>query len=143
MDEKGLNKFYEAVHEAYFKDDHGALKKVLKKIMGDIKTIMVIANNPKIVFVGGSVLCHFNLSQPELSEAKLIDPDHPILLSNENFSQSVPNQVMNKGHFESAQESKWVTSERDWDEYKKKWTEGFQFGLKSLYEFFDAYEQRI
>jgi hypothetical protein len=138
MDTKGRAEFESAVKKAMTAQDPPPMLGALSRIVEQIGDIQYALRARSITFVGSSVLCYFNLSAPLLSEAKLIDPDHPIVLKNPETEKPVPDDVMNKEHFEGAQSGKWVMTERDWDEYTGKWTDAFEFGLGSLREYFEG-----
>lgn len=57
------------------------LKRATTQIISDLTDIQSTMAKAieNITFVGSSILCVFNLTTPESSEAKMIDPDHQIL----------------------------------------------------------------
>jgi hypothetical protein len=86
-----------------------------------------------ITFVGTSVLIAINTTDLSASRAMLIDPDHPILLSNPLDVSQVPESLMTKTAYEKPRIGETDTT---WDDYISKWKTGFSVGMTNLIDYF-------
>jgi len=79
-----------------------------------------------VTFVGSSVFIVFNLTAPQNSDAKLIDPDHPIVI--DPGALVLPDQLVRRGNF---------TGSRTWEQYVTKWKDGFGTGIDNFMKWFN------
>ena len=112
--------------------------RALKRILEDLWNIINKARtNLPVTFVGSSVFCVFDLTNPENSVAKVLDPDHPIIIDEKVAFADKPSDVMDKKALEA---QNWVVTPTifglglgwKWEDYKQKWTENYTNGLASL-----------
>ncbi|OCX52551.1 hypothetical protein BEL04_13950 [Mucilaginibacter sp. PPCGB 2223] len=80
-----------------------------------------------ITFVGSSLFMVFNLTSPEKSDVRLIDPDHPIVIDPGELQ--LPDQLVRRSTFEGQR--------RSWDDYITKWKGGFDTGMRNFMRWFD------
>ncbi|HEV2445447.1 MAG TPA: hypothetical protein VGS58_05975, partial [Candidatus Sulfopaludibacter sp.] len=111
---------------------HSNFNKCLKHILNDIDVIInSLGDSPPVVFVGASLFCFFNLTDPAQSQARILDPDHPIVLD-ENLAEDTPSTLMSRETFERHQEQKWF-GKKQWQDYSTKWRNSFLDGLTKIY----------
>jgi hypothetical protein len=108
--------------------EKNGFKAAIDAILIDLAAIQNAVQNSSVTFVGSSVFCIFNLTNPQSSLAKLIDPDHPIML-NDNINGK-PNDVMSPNKM--AQQNQASYFQRDWNQYQQKWTQSFNTGIANL-----------
>jgi Domain of unknown function (DUF4157) len=95
--------------------DRDALRAATQKIISDlshIKGIMAQAVE-NITFVGSSMLCVLNLTNPQRSEAKMIDPDHPIVTARGDRGEHVPEDVLTPERIDLRHRAKLATEAMD------------------------------
>jgi L-rhamnose isomerase len=98
--------------------------------VSDIKALRDGMQNKPVTFVGSSVFCIFNLTNPQNSLAKLIDPDHPIMLD-DSMNATKPADVMSPSVMDAQNQQAYIFK-RNWDEYQQKWTQSFNTGVASF-----------
>jgi hypothetical protein len=103
-------------------------KTALDQILVDLGNVRNAVQHSTVTFVGSSVFCIFNLTNPQSSLAKLIDPDHPIMLN--DLLPNKPADVMSPNTMDAQNQTSWI--ERDWNEYQQKWTQSFNTGIANL-----------
>ncbi|SNS50897.1 MULTISPECIES: DUF4157 domain-containing protein [unclassified Azospirillum] len=96
--------------------------------------------NNKITLVGSSILFVFNINTPDSSVAKLIDPDHPIILDEpkeegkkideKDQIKNVPSSMIDKTDFNDNYE--------DFVEWFNEWKNEYGDGLKNVMEIFST-----
>lgn len=101
---------------------HAAMIAVRSRLLA-IKARLATA---PITFVGSSLFLVFNLTNPQASDVKLIDPDHPIVTDPGELQ--MPDQLVRSSQF---------TGERSWENYVRKWKTGFGTGMDKFLEWFD------
>jgi len=111
-----------------FRDEqtHPKFKECLQKIVDDLEVMLKPFRDAAMVFVGSSLFCFFDLDNPKHSSAKILDPDHPILLKPIEYVIP-PLTLMTKSALKTQQEGKWF--KRDWNEYKQRYKDSFFYGL--------------
>ena len=109
-------------------------KTALDQILLDLMAVKRAVKHSTVTFVGSSVFCIFNLTNPQSSVAKLIDPDHPIMLN--DYLPDKPPGVMSPNTMDVQNQDAWI--ERSWDEYQRKWTQSFNTGIANLITHFQT-----
>jgi hypothetical protein len=102
----------------------------LRKILADIMAMHDSMLKPSIVFVGASLFCFFDLEIPANSSARILDPDHPILLEDKGANQ--PPTLMREETLKEQQKDNWVFN-RGWKSYSRKYADSFMHGLEAIY----------
>jgi len=82
-----------------------------------------------VTFVGSSLFIVYNLTSPEKSDVKLIDPDHPIVI--EPGEMKLPDQLIKKKHFAG----RWFAT---WEAYVDKWKNSFGSGMINFMRWFSS-----
>jgi hypothetical protein len=131
--------------EVEFEEEHASnsvkFHEALTKIVADVGKINDTMKSGNIAFVGASVFAVFNLTNPQASVAKMIDPDHPILMDQiaQKIQKSAPPGVMTKGGYGKVL-NKYNKLRRkmakSWAQYQAKWKKGFKDGLANLLAWF-------
>jgi hypothetical protein len=109
-------------------------KTALDQILVDLGNVRNAVQHSTVTFVGSSVFCIFNLTNPQSSLAKLIDPDHPIMLNDQLPNK--PADVMSPNTMDAQNQDAWI--ERDWNGYQQKWTQSFNTGIANLITHFQT-----
>lgn len=112
----------------------------LNKIITDIRAIetavLHAGGGQVMTFVGSSILCVLNLRNPANSVAKLIDPDHPILLRDPGGLGAVPDDVMDQQKMADQNQGKFSWRQRNWNDYADKWKKSYREGMTKLIAYF-------
>jgi hypothetical protein len=115
---------------------------LFKVIAGILKIKDAIVKDPQaITFVGGSIFCIINKKNPGNSVARLIDPDHPILLSDLNPA-GAPADVMSQQTHASALMTG-AEKQESWKKYSDKWKESFKTGIENLIKYLTIHYAEI
>jgi len=99
--------------------------KAVKPKLTDINQRMRVA---PITFVGSSLFIVYNLTSPEKSDVKLIDPDHPIVIE-PPADMDMPDQLIRRSHFAG----RWFAT---WEAYVDKWKNSFGSGMVNFIRWF-------
>jgi len=146
------------------KKSSSGFKEALNKVMGDMLVVHKALTKKDISFVGASIFAVFNMKNPENSVAKVIDPDHPILMDDidQEIQKDAPENVMTGEGFgldklrqdfrkKSRQVDRGSRAMLDirrkylkakeklakkWVSYQKKWKKSFRGGLTKLLQWF-------
>jgi hypothetical protein len=112
---------------------HGNFNAALAKIVQDVHGInATLGNNPAAVFVGSSLFCFFDLNSPMNSRARILDPDHPILVDETNvMGVAKPPTLMDQANFDAQQQTKWW-GKKNWNAYSQGHVASFLFGLTQV-----------
>lgn len=103
------------------------LKAAMQQVMRDLATIKTTIIASPVRFVGASLFFVLNLTRPQNSAVKLIDPDHPIIdLAATDLPAAAPADVTTPGTTGMAK--------REWQTYFTKWQNSFDTGIKSFIE---------
>lgn len=102
-----------------------AAMKAVKPKLTDIHRLM---RDAPVTFVGSSLFIVYNLTTPEKSDVKLIDPDHPIVI--EPGAMQMPDQLIKKKHFAG----RWFAT---WENYVDKWKNSFGSGMINFMRWFN------
>ena len=136
--------FVSAYHKA-LRGGEGSLvwqnfDQALKKIIADLNGIIAATKSSAATFVGSSVFCVFNITNPHLTVAKLIDPDHPIIHGAADLHANLPADVMNEQAMNNLNQARpWYSFDRNWKEYKDKWKSSFDDGILAVLGYFQGY----
>lgn len=125
IDAGNLNDFNEAKESS-----PGDLKAAMGQVFPSLRNIEFLMRQAPVTFVGSSVFIVFNLTKPAASEVKVIDPDHPIVLSedpSEDGIENIPGNVMTKDR---------MSGGRKWKEYSAKWQGNYESGMKNFKDWY-------
>lgn len=132
--------------DAYRNKEQGVkLKLAMMTILEKLVPLRDNMRKAPITFVGSSLLIAFNLTRPESSDVKLIDPDHPIVLDEgkNKLEKEAPKDVMTSEKFVPTPD-RWESGGgpiggmpvlipgRNYSDYVKKWKSGFRTGMDNF-----------
>lgn len=102
-----------------------AAMKAVKPKLTDIHQRM---RGAPVTFVGSSLFIVYNMTTPEKSDVKLIDPDHPIVIEPPPETE-MPPQLIRRSHFAG----RWFAT---WEAYVDKWKNSFGSGMINFMRWF-------
>ncbi|BDD05845.1 inositol polyphosphate kinase family protein [Aureibacter tunicatorum] len=127
IDAGNLSEFEEA-------KSHGGRRKLIAEaidvILAKLKNIIAHMSQANVTFVGSSLLLVLNVKNPQDSDVRLIDPDHPVLMEGvgEEVLKEKPEDVLAENNFGS------LKRPRTWDKHQDKWSRSFLSGFMNFYE---------
>lgn len=111
-----------------------AFEKALKQVNESLQKLLPEKKQPKVAFAGASILMAFNPHNPALSCAKLIDPDHPIVVSSLGVKE--PDTLLSLSKYKGDYNGKREYATSPVDAFTKKWVDGFYVGFANLVDYF-------
>jgi hypothetical protein len=125
------------------------LSRAVNNILGQLGPLVQKLNEAPVTFVGSSLFMVFNLTNPEASAVKLIDPDHPILFEDPDRGDA-PKDVMRPGKFKETPGRYMSTGHamsppvfipgRKFKDYREKWQSGFQTGAVNFIKWLNQFK---
>ena len=130
-DSRGLGYDIDAGNKTAFnkaiKSDKKQVIDAMKIALNELRTIeRNMKNNGNITFVGSSLFIVLNLDNSELSDVKLIDPDHPILIRIPPETRNLPLGIASQGNLHLKKD------DQEWAAYCKKYTDSFDTGMTNF-----------
>ncbi len=126
IDAGDLKKF-SAVYGRTRKGRPSVLSRAMDHVLDPLDHLRDTMAAAPVTFTGSSVFIVFNLTNPESSQVKLIDPDHPIVLNDPADYAGIPEDVMTSDK---------MSGGRNWGQYASKWQDGFDSGMVHFIRWF-------